>query len=445
MSYTLLFIFYQCGQLLALPFILIYLLLRKFQGKAMFGSLKQRIGFIHRVQRNGKCIWIHAVSVGEVLSVQRLIKEFKQRFPDCFVYVTAGTVAGKRMAQQHLRADYVSFMPYDFLFSMLMAFNRIRPQVILAVEAEVWPNFLLLARQKKVPVYLINGRLSERKEGGIATKNILLAPLFKIYQHIYAQDAMHKEAFEKLGVATEKVSVFGNIKAFNVLDKREQMLAAVSLKKSHRPYTILLVGSVHEGEAQVYLSLFETLKKKHPLLKLVLAPRHFNWQSTLEQMVAEKNMTHYLWDNNDTKISYAQDMHSYIVDSILPSNDVLLVCTLGKLFKLYPLADIFCLGGTFVPVGGHNLLEPAVWGVPMIVGPYYQNTRAIADVLEEQNALFKVSSKHELARRIERLLQYRETREEMGVHATQWLNHEAAVVTKRLDSLFEAVGKRLQG
>ena len=443
MSYLLMFVMYQLLQFIGLPFIALYLLARKFKGKSVFGSFKQRMGLVSPVQSGGQCIWIHAVSVGEILSVQRLIKEFKTRFPDCFVYVTAGTVAGKRMAQQHLRADYVSFMPYDFFLPMLMGFKRINPRVILAVEAEVWPNFLLLARRKKIPVYLLNGRLSENKDGGIAFKNKLLKPFFKTYKHIYAQDERNKQEFELLGVAPEQVSVFGNIKAFNVLDKREQMLGAVSLAKKHKPYTVLLVGSVHEGEAPVYLWLYEMLKKKHPYLKLIMAPRHFSWQGKLEQALAEHKMTHYLWDNNDTKISYAANMHKYLIEEVLPANDVLLVCTLGKLFKLYPLADIFCLGGTFVPVGGHNLLEPAVWGVPMIVGPYYQNTRAIADVLEKENALVKVSSKHELLRRVERLLQYRHMREEMGAHASDWLNREAALVTKRLDGLFTAVDERL--
>ena len=148
LTLLLFFALYQLLQIILLPFFLIYLLIRKIKGKSAFGNFWQRKGFVPKVlkQKTNKVIWIHAVSVGEILSIQNLIDQIKNKIPNSICYVTTGTPTGKKMAEKNLKADYFSFLPYDFLFPMFLAFKRIKPTSIIIIEAETWPNFLMLSK-----------------------------------------------------------------------------------------------------------------------------------------------------------------------------------------------------------------------------------------------------------------------------------------------------------
>src|SRR3972149_10015690 len=157
-STAIIFIFYQCIQVLGLPFIGMYLLMRKINGKSVFGNVRERFGIVPKISSSKQSIWIHAVSVGEIFALERLITQIKQDVPGVACYVTTGTVNGKKMAREKLGADYVSFLPFDFLIPMFMAFKRIKPKALILVEAEIWPNFLMMAKFQKVPLYLLNAR-----------------------------------------------------------------------------------------------------------------------------------------------------------------------------------------------------------------------------------------------------------------------------------------------
>ncbi len=421
------FIIYQILQILLVPFLIVYLIIRKAKKKPVFGSLKQRLGFVKKTKSNKKIIWIHAVSVGEILSIQNLIDQVKEKIKNISVYVTTGTLTGKKIAQQNLNYDYLSFLPFDFLPTMFLAFKRIKPNTIIIVEAETWPNLLMFSKFFKVPIYLLNARISNRSKPKYHKLKFFFKPLFNIFKLIFVQSKIDKSNFKNLGINSEKLRILGNLKALNVLVKKEKLHPF----KPKIKYPTLLVGSLHPGELDIYLNLFEKLKKDFKNLKLILAPRHFHWKKELIEKVEQSKFDYYLWEK-EKELSL-----NNISNNIFKEHDILLVCKLGELFKLYQICNLFFLGGTFVPVGGHNLLEPAVWAKLSIIGSYYQNCKDIADKLEKENCLIKVKNEQELLAQTRRLLNNPETLEKMENQAYSWLVQQASLVQKNLNVLIE--------
>ncbi len=425
MNIKLIFVFvaYQFLQILILPIVFIYLAIRKFKKKPVFGSFKERFGFIPKnINNNKKTIWLHAVSVGEILSIETVINQIKKEDSNAICYVTCGTIAGKNIAKKHLKADYISFLPYDFLIIMLIAFNRINPNKIIIIEAEIWPNFLMLAKRLDIPLYLLNARITERSAQKYFTFKSILKNIFNLFDQILTQTDCDKILFEKLGVEPQKVKVLGNIKTLNVLEKKE-ITKKIILKNS---YKILLVGSIHPGELNIYLDLFNKLKLNIKNLKLILAPRHFNWEQELIKKVSFTQEKYFIY-NEKNNLDLDENL-----DKILSENNILLICKLGELFKLYQIADIFYLGGTFVNIGGHNLLEPAVWGIPSIIGPYYQNTKIIAKELEKNNGIFITNDFETLYLKSKSLILNSEISKNMGSNSFDWLNKQTNIVAQKI-------------
>ena len=234
---------------------------------------------------------------------------------------------------------------------------------------------------------------------------MVLAPLLNLFQTIYTQSEQDKKEFELLGVKKEKLAVLGDIKVFNVFEKWKVSGRAAERELS-QPKT-LLVGSLHPGELDLYLELFKALKPKFPDLRMILAPRHFHWKQKLITKVKKSGC----------------------------DSDITLILTLGQLFNLYQEATIYFLGGTFVPIGGHNLLEPAVWGIPTVIGPHHQNCRKAAQGLEACDALVSVFNKKELLEIVEKLLKDKKRLETMGKNASGWLAKQATQVEKKLNNL----------
>ena len=405
-SYTcymlLFFVTYQIICLLTLPLLPIYLLLRKIKRKPVFGNLTERLGFVPKPSGHLPAIWFHAVSVGEVLSLESIITKIKEKRPRTICYLTVGTPTGKQIAREKLDCDYVSFLPYDFLPCTWLAYKRIKPQKLIIIEAEIWPNLLMIAHWKRVPLFLLNARVSKRSKKRYFALKRFLVPLLNLFQSIQTQSKHDKKEFELLGVKKEKLAVLGDIKAFNVFEKWK-----VSRRAAKRAAPTLLVGSLHPGELDIYLDLFQALKPKFPNLRMILAPRHFHWKQELIDKVKKSGC----------------------------DSDITLILTLGQLFDLYQQATIYFLGGTFVPVGGHNLLEPAVWGIPTVIGPHHHNCREATRGLEACDALIRVANKKELLEISEKLLKDKKSLETMGKNASEWLAKQATQIEKKLNEL----------
>ena len=318
-----------------------------------------------------------------------------------------------------MHASAVSLLPYDFLPSMLLAFARVRPRALIIAENDWWPNLLMLAYFLRVPVYLLSARIHEKSFAKYKRMGWFLRPLLSRAQHIYLQTQEDKKRFAQLGLS--RLTVLGDLKAQNVLAKHKGFTPA---KRSSAP--TLLVGSLHPGELSYYTELFVTLKKDYPDLRMILAPRHFHWQETLVSTIESLGFSYALWDGTE-------------VSQVLQENDIMLVCTLGKLFSLYSHADIFYLGGTFVPVGGHNLLEPAVFGIPAIVGPYYENTKRVADELAQAGGVVFAADSKALLEETKMLLNDNDKRAGNGQAARHWVAAEATRTSQVLQTIKKAL------
>ncbi|KKQ32381.1 MAG: Three-deoxy-D-manno-octulosonic-acid transferase domain protein [candidate division TM6 bacterium GW2011_GWF2_37_49] len=414
--------------MLILPIFVFYLIYRIFKGKDILGNLWQRLGFVPRTTHKKKIIWLHAVSVGEVLSIQNLINDIKSNNPSSLCYVTVGTITGRQMAEKSLNADYISFMPYDFLPCMLLAFWRIRPSSIIVVEAEIWPNFLIISSWLKISKTLINARISTRSYKRYKSLKFFFSPIFNSFQNILTQSDADTNRFVKIGVHHNTLSTLGNIKAYNVIQKKH------SSHNTKLHYTTLLVGSAHSGELDLYLKLFSELKKFDATLRLIIAPRHLTWQQELEDKIKSTNLSYTLWTQQNNIVKSGQNI-AQALDNNFKNYDIICLCKLGELFNLYQFTDIFYLGGTFVNIGGHNLLEPAAWSNPCIIGPHHQNTKNNADEMEHSGGLIKVKNYKELKSASQKLLADPELRLTMGNANLQWISEIANKIKTQITNL----------
>lgn len=428
MSTIFIFITYQLIQIIILPLFPIYLIIRKIKKKPVFGNFKERIGLIPKNKSKKKTIWIHAVSVGEILSIQNLIDQIKKKVPNSICYITTGTITGKKIAKKNLNYDYLTFLPYDFLLPIFVAFNRIKPNRLIIVEAETWPNLIYLAIYLKVPIYMINARISKQSEKKYELLRFLYRSLLKKFSLILTQSKYDTQKFKSLGIKTEIITA-GNIKTLNVLTKKNKIEKLLIKNK----YPTLLLGSIHPGEIDIYINLYKKLKSKIIDLKIIIAPRHFHWKNELIKKIKETNYSFYLWEKNNLQINSINNKFKEI--------DILLVCKLGELFKLYQLADIFYLGGTFIPIGGHNLLEPAVWTKPSVIGPYYSNCSDIAKKLESINGIIKVNNEIELYNKSNELLKNPKSKKRVGINSYNWLKKEAFNINEKINQLIEQLNK----
>ncbi|MBD3273101.1 hypothetical protein GF385_02005 [Candidatus Dependentiae bacterium] len=428
----LIFAIYQIIQIILLPLLPIYLLIRKIKNKPAFGNPKERIGLVPKNKNIQNTIWIHAVSVGEILSIQNLIDQIKEKNKNICCYVTTGTITGKKIAIKNLNADYISFLPYDFLIPMFLAFKRIKPKSLIIVEAETWPNLIFIARWLKIKTFLINARISKRSEKKYFLFKFLFKNILQKFKLILTQSKKDKDLFTKLDIDKNKIKILGNIKTLNVLAKKNKIKPATLINE----FPTLLIGSIHAGELDTYLELYKKLKNDFKNLKLIIAPRHFYWKNELIKKIKINKFKFFLWDKENQINKYNSNLIEF-VNKIFTTNDVLLVCKLGELFNLYKITDIFFLGGTFVNIGGHNLLEPAVWAKTSIIGPYYQNCKDVADKLEKVGGIIKVKNFIQLYKETSKLLKNRVLKEKRGENSYDWLKQEAFYVQKNINNLIK--------
>lgn len=417
------------------PAIMIFIVIMQHK-RNVIGNLKQRIGLVPSSPKHKHVIWFHAVSVGEVAAINNLVTQIKQQVPNAFCYITTGTEGGYKTALKNRHADAVSYIPFDFVPSMLLAYHRIKPSAIILVESEIWPGLIMPAKLFDIPLFMINGRVSARSNNFLFTFTWFTRLIFSCFTTIFTQTANDKKRLETLDLAVP-IAAAGNIKSLNALVAKEE--AAKLLTKSDielkEKYTILLVGCMHPGEDVIYLDLFKQLKPHLPNLKLLLVPRHFTWKEKLVSHVKEHNISYTMWDeSNVLNKAVSQPLATRLAD-VFNQTDTLLICRLGELFSLYPYATLYFLGGTFVPVGGHNLLDPLSWALPTIVGPFHQNSAVLMGQLMATKSVCLVQTEHDLLHTVRELLDYPQKAITIGQAGHDLIKQEAKSVQKNIDHL----------
>ncbi|MBI4745010.1 MAG: 3-deoxy-D-manno-octulosonic acid transferase [Deltaproteobacteria bacterium] len=327
-------------------------------------------------------IWFHASSVGEVIASQRLLDAIKGRWPDKKLLVSTFTPTGNKAAKEKLKADGVIFLPLDLPWVVNRAVKKVNPSALILMETELWPNLIRKAGSMGIPVAVVNGRISDRSYG----KYWFISPLLrKVFCHIRAflmQSGGDAQRIITLGAEPSRVTVTGNIKFdINAIDKGIGFMEIWG-------GPVLLAGSTRSGEESPVLDVYKGLRERYPALKLVLAPRHLDRVREVEGILNEKGLKYVRRSEVSEKIE----------------SSILLLDTLGELASFYKYGTIVFVGGTLVPVGGHNILEPASYGRPVLFGPHIENFRDSARILEESGGGVRVNNAEELKSRIDRLL-----------------------------------------
>ena len=350
-------------------------------------------------------IWIHAVSVGEVQAALPLVNELLARYPDCSIVVTTTTPTGSgRVCAELGDSVFHVYLPYDLPGAVERFLDRIKPKCLLVMETELWPNLFYQSRQRDIPVVVANARLSERSfEGYQRLRGLTQATLQQI-SLIAAQDESDAKRFELLGLPAKHIRVTGSIK-FDLDIPDSTVKAGKKLRQSfgenaeNKQRPVWIAASTHEGEDEKILRAFATVRGKISDALLILVPRHPERFSTVVTLSEKQGF-------NVVRRSENRNCDS--------TTEVFVGDTLGELLVFYAASDVAFVGGSLVPTGGHNVLEPAALGLPVIIGPYMFNFAAISKAMREAGALQQVEKDEQLAAAVIDLLTYPETRYAMG-------------------------------
>jgi len=346
--------------------------------------LRKRLGFDLQKEGNQKhSIWIHAVSVGEVLSLQNLIQELKGRHPSWEINFSSLTNTGLKMAKEKLKeADNIFFIPLDFACIIRKFFKVYTPKVLVLAESEFWPNLLKVAKNEGVCVLLINGRISERSLRRYFSFRFLTRKILRNVDLFLVQTDEDKERLEKIGVDSNRVSVAGNLKAEIKLPIFAEN-DIVELKKDlgiQEGRKVIVAGSTRKGEEEQLLETFIKAKEVRNDVLLVLAPRNPERFNEVEKMC----QSYSLVVQKRTKLHPKEEWEILVLD------------TIGELAHFYALSDIAFIGGSLVPWGGQNLLEPAFYRKPVFFGPHMHNFAFLADKFVQDGTAKVIHSKEDL-------------------------------------------------
>jgi len=375
-------------------------------------------------------LWLHAVSVGEVLAVSRLVAELECAFPQFRVLISTTTRTGQDLARQRFGEDRVFYCPLDLPWAAGAYLGAVKPEMLVLAETEFWPNLLSGCFRRKIPVVVVNARISDRSWPRYRRLRSLWQPFLSRISRVLAQSATDADRLREIGCDPDRVSVAGNLK-FDVRAAGET--EATRLLKTAAPHSRFVVaGSTLPGEESALIDAWPQILTAEPNAILVLAPRHPERFANVEVLLKQSG---FAW----TKRS---EWQSRPPDSIAPGHIVLLD-TIGELASMYSIAWVAFVGGSLVTAGGHNPLEPAQFGVPIVMGPNYENFRDITEDLLAEHGLV-IASKEEFASTLTRLLLDRAEIEFMGSRARQVFERQAGATARCVEAICEILGAQAE-
>lgn len=404
-------------------------------------GLRERLGFVRgELLRqaagagNGErsagrpAIWLHAVSVGEVLAVGRLVTELDRALPGFQVLISTTTRTGQALARERFGRDRVFYCPLDVTWAVRAYLDALRPRMLILAETEFWPNLLHGCFRRGIPVVVVNARISDRSWPRYRRLRGLWRPMLGRLKRVLAQSAMDAERLRAIGCAAERVTVAGNLK-FDVRAADESD-ATRQLKARAHGLRIVVAGSTLEGEEAALLDIWPRLLQADAQLAMVIAPRHPERFHAVAGMIDKSGIP---WVRR-SQWGREQGPQRPIVPG-----EIVLLDTIGELASVYSLAAVAFVGGSVVPAGGHNPLEPAQFGVPIVIGPYYANFRAIVDELAVRSAV-RIAAKDNLAAALIELLEDRGAAHAMGVRAREIFAKQSGATGRCLSAIRELLG-----
>ena len=394
-------IIYSAIFYLLTPIILLRLLYRALKAPAYRKRWAERFGFPVYAESTADFIWLHAVSVGETLAAVPLVKTLQEKYPQHRLMVTCMTPTGSERIKAAF-GDSVdhSYMPYDTPDAVARFLNRLKPKMLIIMETELWPNTIAACQSRDIPVILANGRLSARSATAYQSISSLVQPMLSGISAVAAQHKDDGDRFIRLGLPPSALEVTGNIKFDLSLDRDVQDRAAVLSEQWHcgnnRP--VFLAASTHRGEDEIILQSFGQIKQQIDNALLVLVPRHPERFNQVGELCTSAGFTLARRSAGD-KVEAA---------------DVLLGDTMGELMVFFGACDVAFVGGSLVATGGHNMIEPAAWGVPVLTGPHLFNFTEASQLLLAADGMLVCNDAAELAEQCISLMGNKGRRQEVG-------------------------------
>jgi len=383
-------------------------------------------------------VWIHAVSVGEVLVALRFMRVLRERRSDLAFVLTTTTSTGHTIAAQQLAADDVLlYFPVDLPWIMARVLDRLRPLALVLVEGELWPNLLRLARRRGVPIMLLNGRMSEHSFRGYRRIRPLVKKALECFDRFCMQGSEDARRLKELGAVPEKIQVMGSAK-YDVAEPvrlDSSPVRALLLQAGFEPDARWLVGgSTWPGEETILLDLYKKLRAHDPNVRLALVPRHAERREAVMAEIRKSGLSGTAW----SELKAGRPGHTSAADLsgvALAKSDVLLVDTTGELQHFYALATVIFVGKSLTSHGGQNVIEAAVFAKPIVIGPYTENFTAVIAEFRESNALIQVSDAAGLERSVTELWADSQAAQAYGRRAEQVVRAKAGAIRASAECL----------
>jgi len=392
-------------------------------------GLIQRIGFLPTLSLK-KPIWVHAASVGEVFCSVPLLQRIKREFPQRPIVLTTMTRTGNERAKTISEADSALFLPIDHPLIIEKTLRRIDPSLLLIAETELWPNLLRSCGKKGIPVVVFNGRISEKSFRGYLFFKFFFKECLKHVSLFLMQTEEDRMRIIEIGAVSNKTRVVGNLKFDQSISSLTQEAMAEMAKSLglQGKKKIFIAGSTHSGEEEILLSLFKDLRKIDPHLVLILAPRHLERLEEVERILKQESIS---WMRR-TSFPMGHD-RSNEEPKELP--EVILLDTMGELMSLYSLGTLIFIGGSLVPVGGHNPLEPLLFKKCVLFGPYMFHFSEISRSLIKAGGSIQVRGRDDLFSHLKHLLSDEGTCKEVGERGYQFLQKHRGATERMFEKI----------
>lgn len=434
------FIAYNALLVAASPLIMLYLLWCIVGRGRLRHGLRERLGFVppeaaELADHDDPVVWLHACSVGEVVAAAPIINAIRRAEPLVHIVLSTMTVTGREMARRrNLEVDALVYFPLDMPFVVGRALEAVKPDAVVMVDTELWPNIMAVARSMGIRTAVVNGRISDRAFPRDRAVRPIMAWTLGNVELVLAQSERDAERFIALGAAPEKVRVVGNAK----FDEDPAAVSAAEADKLRRDLglppdaPVLVAGSTREGEEEKVLEAFDTLRHEIRDAQLVIAPRHPERGDAVERLVTERG-----WAAHRRSRALAAEGGPSDQPAAESQVRVVILDTIGELTRVYALATVVFVGGSLVPCGGHNILQPIALGKPTLMGPHVDNQRDIADIALQEQAAFTVADPDELAATAARIINSEAEQELLAARCRAMLDRHRGAARRHAQHVVE--------
>lgn len=391
-------------------------------------GLAERFGRVpRRLARPGDdgAVWVHAVSVGEVLAISGLVEAMRREWPRRRVFISTTTATGQKLARERFGEENVFYFPLDFAFAVRPYVRALRPKLVVLAETEFWPNFLRLARRSGTRVAAVNARISDRSLPGYRRFHRVMRLVLANIDLFLAQGEVDQRRLAEIGADPARVRVGGNLK-FDIKAPAASEIVAQIRSEITDAGRVIVAGSTVQGEEGLLLRAFRAVLQRYPSALMVLAPRHPERFDEVASLVEAEHMPlvrRSQWRGEGRL-----------------RGGVLLLDTIGELAGVYAVASIAFVGGSLVAHGGHNILEPAQHGAAIAVGPSMENFRDIVGIFQREDAV-RIVAPEQIGSELLRLLANENERKELGRHAAQVFASQSGATERTLAALRELLSE----